>query len=341
MLIDKFLSFILLILIILCIYKNGKLNQSLKNSQIKKERKHLNCQNNSKSKNSDFFREMLNLYIDNREKFYLSGRKFIMKSYGKNYDENNIITIQDKLNYLLVHESPENKTECVDKILLRNYSRKILGKDIGVPILKIYNNTDEINLDDLPEKFVLKCNHGSGMNIVCKNKTSFNLEKAKENLKNWMGINYGLLRFEYQYINVKRKIFVEKFLTDDIIDYKFNCYNGEPKFVRVKKHVNGININNIYDMNWNLTDIDFNYSDFVRDPLVKFEKPVNFEKMKGYSRLLSSKFCFCRVDFYEVDKILYLGELTFAPANVEMKYNSKEMSIYLGNILNISKIKNN
>ena len=97
------------------------------------------------------------------------------------YNESKLITIQDKLNYLLVRKNPENKTELVDKILLRNYSQKILGKDICVPIIKIYNDVDDINLDELPEKFVLKCNHGSGMNILCKDKKNLISLMQKKN----------------------------------------------------------------------------------------------------------------------------------------------------------------
>ena len=78
------------------------------------------------------------------------------------------------------------------KILLREYSKEILGKDICVPILKIYNNTDEIDINELPQKFILKCNHGNAMNIVCKNKALFKLNHAKQILKNWMIINYDL-----------------------------------------------------------------------------------------------------------------------------------------------------
>ena len=314
----------------------------IKDLQEKNIKKQVNFNYNEKILNDkiNFYRELLQLYIEDREKFYIKGREYLMKLGGRIYNDSNILTIQDKLNYLLIHESPENKTNIVDKILLRNYSKQILGKDICVPIIKVYNNVDEINLDELPDKFVLKCNHGSGMNIICKDKNKFNLTKAKENLMNWMKINYGLLKFEYQYINVKRKIFAEKYLVDNIIDYKFNCYNGEPKFIRVKNHIKGKNVNNIYDINWNLTNIDFNYTDFVRDPQVKNQKPINLDLMINYARLLSSNFCFCRVDFYEINGTVYLGELTFAPGNVEMKYNSIEMSIYLGNLLNISKIKN-
>lgn len=292
-----------------------------------------------KNDKQNIYKELLELYIDNREKFYLKGREYIMKQQNKNFNISNVLTIQDKLNYLLVHESPENKSEIVDKILLRNYSTKIIGRDLCVPILKIYNNVDEINLSELPDKFVLKCNHGSGMNIVCKNKEKFNLEEAKNKLKKWMNINYGLASFEYQYINIKRKIFAEKYLTDDIIDYKVNCFNGEPKLIRIKRHVDGVNVNNFYDLNWTLTNIEFNYSDFKRDVSIKTNKPKNFEKMLDYARKLSNKFCFCRVDFYEVDNVLYLGEMTFSPTNVEMNFNNRSISLYLGNFLNISKIK--
>ena len=286
-----------------------------------------------------FYRELLKLYIENREKFYIKGREYEMNLIGQNYNDSNIVTFEDKLNYLLVHENPENKTELVDKILLRNYSKKIIGKDICVPILKIYNDVDEINLDELPEKFVLKCNHGSGMNVICKDKKSFNLGKAKQKLKKWMNINYGLQYFEAQYLNIKRKIFVEKYLDDNIFDYKVNCFNGEPKFIRVRANINGRNINNHYSLNWTLTNIALNYRNYIRDPSTHIKRPVNLDKMIYYAKLLSSDFCFCRVDFYEIDNILYLGELTFSPFNVEIQYNDLKTRQYLGNLINLTKIK--
>ena len=84
-------------------------------------------------------------------------------------ENSKLVTIQEKLNYLLVHESPDIKSKIADKILLHDYSIKKLGIDICVPIIKIYDNANDIKLEDLPDKFVLKCNHGSGMNILCEN----------------------------------------------------------------------------------------------------------------------------------------------------------------------------
>jgi hypothetical protein len=46
----------------------------------------------------------------------------------------------------------------------------VLNDDLCPKILKIYDSPDDIKLGELPDKFVLKCNHGSGMNIICNNK---------------------------------------------------------------------------------------------------------------------------------------------------------------------------
>ena len=318
------------IVLIYKIIKILKFNELLTNKNAEKPSLH--------HRNS-FYKELFKLYIENRKKFYVKGREYIMKTKGKIYNESNILTIQDKLNYLLIHESPENKTGIVDKILLRNYSKIILGKDICAPILKIYNNVDEINLDDLPDKFVLKCNHGSGMNLICEDKSKFNLNKAKYQLKQWMNINYGLHCFEYQYINIEKKVFAEKFLEHEIVNYKFSCFNGEPKFIRVKGIVNGKKIYNINFINWTSTNIELDDPRYIRDKN-RFKRPINLVKMVEYSRLLSSNFCYCRVDFYEVKGELYLGELTFSPFNNMAKYKTKEMEIYLGSLLNISKFNN-
>ena len=207
-----FIYIFLLIIILSLITKNNdlksystNLEKNLINISEKLKKMKTKIKGNHKKDNS------LQLYIENRTQFYIKGRQKLMRMIGRKYNDSNIQTFQDKLNWLLIHESPELKTHIVDKILLREYSKKILGKDICVPLIKIYNDANEINLDELPDKFVLKCNHGSGMNIICKNKTNFNINKAKKTLNSWMKINYGLLRYEYQYINVKKKFSLKLF----------------------------------------------------------------------------------------------------------------------------------
>ena len=162
--------------------------------------------------------ELLEMCYKSREIFYTKIRKKNTAYIKNRYSDINSETIQSKISYLSVHESPDYKSKIVDKIGVHEYAKKVLGKDICVPILKIYNDANEINFDELPNQFVLKCNHGSGMNIIVNDKSKLNFENAKRTLNNWKNSFYGVDGGEFQYINVNRKIFAETFLKDNIED---------------------------------------------------------------------------------------------------------------------------
>ena len=264
--------------------------------------------------------------------------------YTKYREHNNgnikLETIQSKISYLIVHESPDYKSKIVDKIGVHEYAKKVLGKDICVPILKIYNDANEINFDELPNQFVLKNNHGCGMNIIVNDKSKLNFEDAKNTLNKWKNDNFGVDAGEFQYINVNKKIFAETFLKDNIEDYKIYCFHGEPKLIRVQKKVESRKINNYYTLDWKLTDIETGLNNFYRDPNIIFEKPKKLELMIEYAKKLSAEFVFVRVDFYYFNDIIYLGEMTFTPSNLNFRLKNEEQSKYLGTFIDITKIKN-
>ena len=284
------------------------------------------------------------LYMKNKTEYYFKYRMKFLKINNIKYNETNLVTFQDKLNYLVIHENPELKTEYVDKIKIHEATKKIIGKDICVPILKIYNDANEINLDELPNKFLLKLNHGSGMNIICKNKSNFNLNDAKMKLNNWKQKNYGLDGTEFQYMFVDRKIFAAPYLGDNIVDYEIFCFNGIPKLIRVQKTIfehNNTIIHNYYDLNWTLTEIDTGLRIYHRIPEFNITKPKKLDLMIDYSKKLSKKFCFVRIDFYYVNDSIYLSEMTFTPSNTRMKYKNFNQSKYMGSLLDINKIQMN
>jgi len=328
----KFIYFIYLLTFIVIIILILRLKSGAYKTSINE-----NLKNNFYNFNKD---ELLRMCYKSRTLYYIKSRKEYMKSLGITYDENKLVTINDKLNYLLIHESPDYKSKICDKINIHEYSKKKLGKDICVPIIKIYKDVNEIKLNELPNKFVLKCNHGSGMNILCNDKETFDFEKAKKSLSKWISIDYGFSLSEFQYINIKRKIFAEKYLGSNVYDYKVYCFNGNPKYIRVQKKMDdGSKINNYYDINWNLTDIETGLPHFYRRPEIKIEKPINLNIMLKYAKKLSEEFVFVRVDFYNINGNIYLGELTFSPSNNRMKLKDINQRVYLGNFLNITKIK--
>lgn len=166
------------------------------------------------------------LYLKNKTAFYFQERIKYLLSKNITYEESNLITFQQKLNYLIIHESPSYKSLLADGINVREYSKMILGKDICVPIIIIYDNIEEINFNELPNQFVLKLNHGCGMNIICKDKSKLNLTQTLIKLEKWKNTDYGLFHSEFQYMYIKRRIFAEKYLGANLIDYKIFCFNG-------------------------------------------------------------------------------------------------------------------
>ena len=166
---------------------------------------------------------------------------------------------------------------------------------------------------------------------------------AKQQLNIWKNFNFGLKYYEFQYINIDRKIFAETFLIDNIEDYKIYCFHGIPKFIRVQKHFEGMSgkVNNYYDLDWKLTDIETGLPGFFRRPDIIFEKPKNFALMLDYSKKLSEDFVFVRVDLYNINGKIFLGEMTFSPSSNGFHLKDRQQSIELGKLIDIGKIKKN
>ena len=222
---------------------------------------------------------------------YIDRMLTVCKSQGLNINLDNPQTIQDKLCWLNIYDTNPLKVKCADKIKIHDYCKDVLGEDICVPIIKVYNNVSEINWDELPNQFVMKCNHGSGMNIICTDKSKLNKVDAINKLNRWMKDDFAFRNgFEAHYHDIEHKIFVEEYKNDgnkDLIDYKFLCFNGNPIYCQV---IGGRNEKsrhlNYYDMDFDFVDISLD--DFPNNPKIIDKKPINFEKMKEFSKILSA-----------------------------------------------------
>lgn len=274
-----------------------------------------------------------------RKRKELIQRKRKSRGFGELTD--NPITIQDKLHWLMLYDNTNQlKSLCADKYRVREYVKEVLGKDICVPLIAVYDNTNQIDWNKLPNQFVMKCNHGYHMNIICKSKNNLDKKKAIENLNKWMNQDFGHDKnnIEFHYSDIKRNIIVEQYLNDghdDLIDYKFHCFNGNVKFCEIfSDRNNSLFRANLYDMNFNNTNIG--RTDIKPNKNIEDIKPKNFELMKEYAKKLSAKFKFVRVDFYEVNEEVYLGELTFTPAVGFFRYDKKEDEIKMGNFLDLN-----
>lgn len=269
------------------------------------------------------------------------------KEHGFLNDLNNPLTLQDKIHWLIVYDNKEKlKALGADKYRVREYVIEKLKKDICIPLVDVYDNINQIDWEKLPNKFVIKCNHGSHMNFIVKDKTKVNKNTILSKIDKWLKIDFGSGKFadskgdniEYHYSLIKPKIVIEKYMNDghdDLIDYKFLCFNGQPKYCQIisDRH-NSKKRLNYYDMDFNFVNIS--RTDFKANSKMIDSKPENFELMKKYAEILSSEFKFVRVDFYEINGEVYLGELTFTPAIGFCHYTNRGDEIKLGNLLDLN-----
>ena len=127
-------------------------------------------------------------------------------------------------------------------------------------------------------------------------------------------------------------------MCDNINDYKIYCFHGEPKFIRVQKKLeNSIKINKYYTLDWEISEIETEISS--KSFSISFEKPKFLNLMLEYAKKLSNEFVFVRVDFYEMEKEIYLGEMTFTPSNTIFNCKDNQQNLYLGSLLNLSKVR--
>lgn len=273
----------------------------------------------------------------------LSDRKYIelMFKYRMGYtlNLNNPVTYNEKLQWLKIHNRIPNYINMVDKYEAKKYVAEIIGNKYIIPTLGIWNHFDEIDFEKLPDQFVLKCTHDSGSVIICKDKSALNKKLAKEKLERSLKKNYFLITREWPYKNVKPRIIAEKFIGDNIQDYKFFCFAGEPKIMFIATDRGKSDVETKFDF----FDMNFNHLPFINGhPNVdhKIQKPNNFEKMQEIAKKLSEGIIHVRVDFYDVKGEIYFGELTFFHYSGFVAFNPEDWDYILGEWIKLP-IENN
>lgn len=242
------------------------------------------------------------LYL--RMKYYLCTRRVLNLS--------NPQTFNEKIQWLKLYGSKPEYTRMVDKYEAKEYVRSIIGNEHIIPTLGVWNSWDEIDFSKLPDKFVMKTTHDSGSVAVCKDKTEKTLRQAKKKICKSLKKNYFYETREYPYKDVKPRIIAEQYMTEEsgkgLKDYKFFCFNGEPKMLFVATDRPFDTRFDFFDMNFNHLNIQQGHPNASK----RIDCPKGFEEMKRLAKILSKDICQVRVDFYDIDGKIYFGEMTFS-----------------------------
>lgn len=269
------------------------------------------------------------------EKVYL---KLLFKwKLGYKLDLKNPKTFNEKLNWLKLYNRHPEYTIMVDKYKVKEYVSSIIGEEYIVPLYGVWERSAAIDWELLPSKFVLKTNHNSCYNLICRDKSKVDKEQAAKEMNRSLGKNlfYGL--GEWPYKNVPPRIIAEKLLESKdkisdkpLIDYKFWCFDGKPTYMYFSIKGEGC-YENFYDMDFKIVDINHNWPRHQPE----FEKPASWEKMKEIAATLSKNIPFVRVDFYEIDNHPFFGELTFFDWAGLRPFDSYETDLKLGELITL------
>lgn len=217
----------------------------------------------------------------------------------------------DKLNWLKLHDHNPLYTSLVDKYEVKQYIKDFLGEQMVIPSYGVWDSFDDIDFDKLPTQFILKCTHDSGRFCICKDKAAFDIAAAKMKMEKSLKNNFFWWTREWPYKNVRPRIIAEKLMVDGesdaLTDYKFFCFNGEPRMMYVSKDVSTDPRTDFFDMDWN--HLPFRIKDPQAD--VMPEKPALFNEMREIACKLSMGIPHVRVDLYVINGQIYFGEMTF------------------------------
>lgn len=275
----------------------------------------------------------LKLLGGNDEK--ISKLQYFQKN-GVNPDLKNPREFMEKTQWLKLYYYTEKYGKYVDKYEVRRHVKEKVGEKYLNDIIGVFDSVSDIKFDNLPKQFVLKGTHGSGYNIIVKDKSKLDVNKTKKKLSQFLSDNYYYKFRELIYKDVKPRILIEKYIyeidSDSLIDYKFHCFHGEPKYVFVQRNTPSNLKKGFYDMSWNRV-MPENHIPAFSD--AEFVKPDNFDEMIQVAKKLSEGFIFLRVDLYSIGNKIIFGELTFFSNAGNIRSSIERFNIEFGDLMKL------
>jgi hypothetical protein len=265
---------------------------------------------------------------------YFSGKKLNLKN-PKEFNA--------KIEWYKVFYRPKILNQLVDKFEVRSFIIDKIGSKYLNEIIGVYENVEDIPFKELPKKYVIKATHSSGHNIIVKDKNKIDVNKVSKKLKKWLKINqYYRMGQEWAYKDVKPRYIIEHFLKENdkntLVDYKFYCFNGEPKFIDVHIDREDDHKQGCFDLDFNL--LPFGKSSSYKSISSDIERPTNLIEMVEVSKKLSKKLPFVRVDLYSVNGKTIFGEMTFYPSDARKDFYPKKYNTIIGDYFTLPKLKN-
>lgn len=248
--------------------------------------------------------------------------------------------IYSAINWQRIYWKSDLPRICTDKLAVRDYVRNRIGDEFLIPMLPsegmFWTSAEDVIFDALPNRFVLKLNNGSGMNLIVRDKKSLDIPVARNTLGLWLQSRFASHFRERQYEGIENKLYCEAFLdTPDgnpPDDYKIMCTNGKPLFIWVDtgRHVN--HQRSFFDQEFRKLNVRAAHDNIDHE----IPKPKNLDKMLEIASKLSTGIPIVRIDLYNINGKIYFGEMTFTSAACTERYEPLSFSISIGDKIDLS-----
>lgn len=245
--------------------------------------------------------------------------KLYKDTMGKDLDWDNPKDLNEKINWMKFNTDLSEWTRLSDKYRVREYLKERGREDLLVKLFGVWENANDIDFNALPDKFVLKSNHGCGTVILVKDKNTLDIPSVRKQMNDWLKHSYGTLTAEPHYLNIKPLLIAEELLENDnpdstsLIDYKVFCVEGEIYCIMVcanRTFGKGMKAM-FYDTDWNPKP-EMLAGAHTQDK-VSIPRPSCLEELLKAAKDLSKGHHFVRADFYISKGKVYFGEMTFTP----------------------------
>ena len=224
-------------------------------------------------------------------------------------------TLNERIHWLMLFDRDPRKEQLSDKLLLKDHVAARLGREFVVPVLQVARHFDDLDLDVLPEQFVIKANHDAGSVEVVRQRATWDVEASRQRLGAALARTHGQMTGEWWYGAIDRKVFVEEFIANadgtPIADYKFHCSEGRVRFVQHLRPSGRVTLETILDRSADWVPTLLNNRARMAPP--DDGTPPGWDAMVAAVETLAADFAYVRVDCYSVSGRVYVGEMTFAP----------------------------
>jgi hypothetical protein len=244
-------------------------------------------------------------------------------------------TFNEKVLHRMVFDRRPILIQLQDKYAARDYVREKLGEHILPRLYWLTKTPADIPFDDLPSRFVVKANHGSGWIRLVPDKTTLNRHELIDACNSWLRWNYYWPSREWAYRTIEPRVMVEKFISDGTVpaptDYKFYVFGGRAHMIQVDAGRFGPHHRReFYRTSWDRLNVATQSRTSELLP-----RPPHLHEMVECAEKLANGLDFLRVDLYDAGQV-YFGEMTIYPYAGGAEFIPDAWNQYLGGLRDLS-----